>query len=480
MDFLPLKSAAHIVEGNALRMPWDDVIPAEKLNYIMGNPPFLGYQYQTKEQKEDLKVAYPEIASSIDYVSGWYFKTAQYVQGTKILSAFVSTNSISQGESVVNVWRPMIEKFGLEILFAHNTFKWTNDANDAAAVHVVIVGFAPRGVAQKEKVLFIGDEKKVAENINGYLADGPDVFIERRTKPLSAVPMMHRGCQPTDDGNLILSETERADLLKKHPELAEFIRPFMMGKDFIARKPRYCLWLVEAKPKVLGLSEVSSRIERVREFRAQSTKASTRAKAEFASLFDEIQDCVTDFVAMPKVSSENRRYVPMEYLNTSVVPGDKLYCVENATKYHLGVLTSSVHMAWMRAVAGRLEMRYSYSNTIVYNNFVWPAPTEVQRKKIEQTAQAILDVRAKYPDSSLADLYDVNTMPPELLKAHKANDRAVMAAYGFKLSMTEPEIVAELFKLYRARTDEIAAEEAKQKEAEAAKPRKRRAKENPE
>ena len=280
--------------------------------------------------------------------------------------------------------------------------------------------------------------------------DAPDVFIEKRTNPLCVVPPFVRGCQPTDDGNFILTEEEKLELLQKEPQAAPFIRPFMMGKDFINRKPRYCLWLQGANPSLLRQCPmVLERVKKVREFRLKSTKAATRQKADTPTLFDEIREPQSNYIALPKVSSENRRYIPMDYLSPDIIPGDKLFCMQGASLFHFGVLTSNVHNAWMRATCGRLEMRYSYSNTIVYNNFPWCEPTAEQKAKIEQTAQAILDARAKYPDSSLADLYDEVTMPPELRKAHQENDRAVMAAYGFSTKMSESECVAELFRMYQ-------------------------------
>lgn len=283
--------------------------------------------------------------------------------------------------------------------------------------------------------------------------DAPNIWVENRTKPLCNVPELQNGGKPVEGGFLILTKEEHDELLAKEPQAQPLFRPYMMGKDFIERKPRYCLWLVDANPSLLRqCHEVMQRIKAVREYRLQSPKEATRRCAETPALFAEVRECTTDYVAIPKVSSENRRYIPMEYLDKSIIPGDKLFMMQGASLYHFGVLTSNVHMAWMRVVCGRLEMRYSYSNTIVYNNFPWCQPTEEQKAKIEQTAQAILDARAKYPDSSLADLYDENAMPIELLNAHRENDRAVMAAYGFPIKMTEPECVAELFKMYQKLT----------------------------
>lgn len=450
LDFLPLKSYTNIAEGNALRLNWEDVVPKDKLNYIMGNPPFVGYAYQTAEQKADLTSINANIGKNIDYVAGWYFKAAMMMEKTNIRTAFVSTNSITQGEQVASVWRPLFEQFGIHIDFAHRTFRWDSEASLKAHVHCVIVGFsvAPN---HKNRFLYTGDNLKIVDNINAYLLGAPNVFIERRTTPICNVPSIYRGSQPTDDGNLILTEEEKDELLKKEPVAKEFIRPFMMGKDFINRKPRYCIWLVGANPSVLKkCPEVMARVQKVKDFRLASKKAATREKANIPTLFDEIHDCKTDYIAIPKVSSENRKYVPMDYLEADVIAGDKLFMMPSNTPYAFGILMSNVHMAWMRAVCGRLKSDYSYSNTIVYNNFPWPNPTEEQKTKIEQTAQAILDARALYPDCSLADLYDELTMPPELRRAHQANDKAVMQAYGFwgKLN-SESACVAALMEMYK-------------------------------
>jgi len=457
LEFLPLKSYANIVEGNALRLDWESVVPKDELDYIMGNPPFVGYSLQTAEQKQDILSVYVDekgkpykTAGKIDYVAGWYFKAAELMQHTNIRTAFVSTNSITQGEQVAGVWKPLCERFEIHIDFAHRTFRWDSEASIKAHVHCVIVGFstAPN---HKQKQLYSSERVQLVDNINFYLVNAEDVFVESRTVPISDVPSLQNGGKPTEGGFLILTAEEKEELLSKEPDAEVFIRPYMMGKDFIERKPRYCLWLVGANPALLKkCSSVMRRVESVREYRLNSPKAATKKKAETPTLFDEVRECKSDYVAIPKVSSERRKYIPMEYLSANIIPGDKLFMLECATLYHLGILTSNVHMAWMRAVCGRLEMRYSYSNTIVYNNFPWPTPTEEQKKKIEETAQAILDARALYPDCSLADLYDEIAMPPELRRAHQANDKAVMQAYGFwgKLN-TESECVAELMKMYQ-------------------------------
>ena len=506
IDFLPLKAYHNIREGNALRMDWDIIetpsdIPTiyaknvhlvvepmpmavsepiaeyNEVNvvthridgevnagkrsykvhydYIIGNPPFVGARWMSKEQKEDVYRIFGKNwngVGDLDYVACWYKKATDLMNGTRTKAALVSTNSITQGGAVTNLWKPLMQQ-GVNINFAWRTFRWDSEANLKAHVHCVIVGFTY--VNEVNKTIYISDKQKLdASNINGYLLNAPDVFIEKRMKPLCDVPSINLGGQPIDNGNLVLTEEEKDDLLKQEPLAAEFIRPFMMGKDFIERKSRYCLWLKGANPTVLRKCPlVLERIENVKSFRLQSNRSSTLKAAEDPSLFGAVFECMTNYVALPKVSSENRKYIPIDYLTPDIIPGDKLFCMQDASLYCLGVITSNVHMAWMRAVCGRLKSDYSYSNTIVYNNFPWPTPTEQQKQKIEQTAQAILDARALYPDSSLADLYDDLTMPVELRKAHQNNDRAVMQAYGFDVkTMTESLCVAELFKLYKELT----------------------------
>lgn len=503
IDFLPLKPYHNIREGNALRMDWNVIevpsnIPTihaknvhliieqeplvasepvyDELNivanrfdgnakpnvqryevhydYIIGNPPFVGYAYQTKEQKDDLRDLMKGFGNNIDYVAGWYYKASQLIRNTNTKCALVSTNSITQGEQVTAIWKPMFEKFGIHFDFAYRTFRWDSEASLKAHVHCVIIGFS-FCESKKEKTIYLNDNQSIsADNINGYLLDAPTIFIEKNSKPLCNVPPMIRGSSPIDDGNLLLTIEEKYEYLKKEPHGDKFLRPFMMGKDFIDRKPRWCFWLVGANPADLKSCPIlMKRIEAVRDFRMKSSKTATVQSAATPTIFGEMRPCESDYVAIPKVTSENRRYIPIDYLKANIIAGDKLFQMPYASLYHFGVLTSNVHMAWMRAVCGRLEMRYSYSNTIVYNNFPWPNPTEEQMKKIEQTAQAILDARALYPDSSLADLYDELTMPVELRKAHQDNDRAVMQAYGFSVkTMTESQCVAELFKMYQEKT----------------------------
>ena len=376
-----------------------------------------------------------------------------------IRAALVSTNSITQGGAVANLWKPLFEDYGIHFDFAYRTFRWDSEADIKAHVHCVIIGFSSSSISPEStsgKTIFLSDIQSIkATNINGYLMDAPNVFIEKRMHPISNVPEICLGGQPIDDGNFILSKEEKEEFVKKEPQAETFIRPFMMGKDFIDRSPRYCLWLQGANPSLLRQCPmIVERVKNVREFRLKSNRESTLKAAETPTLFGAPFECKTQFIALPKVSSENRRYIPMDYLTPDIIPGDKLFCMQGATLYHFGVLMSNVHMAWMRATCGRLKSDYSYSNTIVYNNFPWPSSISPESNsgiyaRIEQTAQAILDARAKYPDCSLADLYDEVTMPPELRRAHQDNDRAVMAAYGFPTSMTESDCVAELFKMYQ-------------------------------
>lgn len=453
LDFLPLKTNAYIVEGNALRMNWEEVVPKTQLNYIMGNPPFVGYTYQSAKQKADLQAAMTGIGKNIDYVSGWYFKAAHLMQNTAIRTAFVSTNSITQGEQVAGIWKPLFQRLGIHIDFAYRTFRWDSEASLKAHVHCVIVGFSVQD-NPCEKLLFTSEHVQHVHNISPYLIDAPTLFIESRSKPICLVPEICKGSQPTDGGNLIISELEYDDFTKREPDSIKYIRLFLGADEFLNGKKRYCLWLVDASPKDLqAMPLVLERIQKVREFRQSSKKAATRKQADTPTLFTENRQPTESFIAIPEVSSGTRRYVPMGFLHSDIICSNKLQLLPNASVYHFGVLMSNVHMAWMRVVCGRLKSDYDYSAKIVYNNFPWPTPTEAQKAKIEQTAQAILDARNLYPDCSLADLYDEVTMPPELRKAHQANDKAVMQAYGFwgKLN-TETACVAELMKLYQQLT----------------------------
>ena len=460
LDFLPLKTNAYIAEDNALSLDWESVVPKDELNYIMGNPPFVGYSLQGTKQKDDILSIYVDekgkpynTAGKIDYVAGWYFKAAQLMKGTNIRTAFVSTNSITQGEQVAGVWKPLYDRFGVHIDFAHRTFRWDSEASLKAHVHCVIVGFSIAFNTQK-RLLFTAERFQEVENINAYLIDAPDVFVESRTKSVCNVPQMVYGNKPTDGGFLFLSSEERAELLSKEPDSAKFIKQIYGATEYINNKARYCLWLVGASPAELRKSPfIMDRVEKVRRFRLESSKEETRKSAESPTLFQEIRHPDSEYIIIPRHSSESRRYIPFGFLSPEIVVNDAVQIIPNAGLYHFGILTSNVHMAWTRAVCGRIKSDYRYSKDIVYNNFPWPTPTEEQKAKIEQTAQAILYARVLYPDCSLADLYDEITMPPELRKAHQENDKAVMQAFGFwgKYN-TESACVAELMKIYQKLT----------------------------
>ena len=459
LDFLPLKSYANIIEANALRIDWNDVVPKEKLHYIMGNPPFVGYSLQSAEQKADMLNIYVDekgkpykTAGKIDYVAAWYFKSAEMMQGTIIRTALVSTNSITQGEQVAGVWKPLYERFGVHIDFAHRTFRWDSEANIKAHVHCVIIGFSTTE-NPKPKLIFDSLTSQTCQTINAYLIEAPNVMLNSLTTPICNVPTMRSGGKPVEGGFLIFSTEEKESFLKQDPDAEKYFRAFMGSDDFISGKSRWCLWLFGISPVELRKHPlILERIEKVKEFRLSSVKAATREAALRPALFMEIKQPTSDFIMVPATSSEKRSYIPIGFLNKNVIASNAASFVPEATLYHFGILTSNVHMAWMRGVAGRLEMRYRYSVNIVYNNFPWCEPTDAQKAAIEKTAQAILDARALYPDCSLADLYDEAIMPPELRKAHQANDLAVMKAYGYNPSITEPEIVADLMKRYQELT----------------------------
>ena len=458
IDFLPLRSYTNIHEGNALRIDWETVVPKAHLNYIIGNPPFVGYSLQNKEQKDDILSVFVDIdgkpfktAGKIDYVAGWYYKASELMQHTNIRAALVSTNSITQGEQVAAIWKPLKELFGIHIDFAHRTFRWDSEASLKAHVHCVIVGFSNVNVP---KVIYDNDKQKIADNINAYLIDAPDVYIESRKHPLYDVPEMVTGNRPADGGHLIIEAEDYDDFIKQEPSSQKYIKKLLGAAEFINNKERWCLWLVDASPSELrNMPLVLKRIQACKEDRENAPDEGRRKLALTPHLFREQLNPET-YIIVPSVSSERRRYVPMGLLTKDTIPTNLVLIIPDATLYHFGILESNVHMAWMRAVCGRLKSDYRYSKDVVYNNFPWPTPTDEQKTKIEQTAQAILDARALYPDSSLADLYDELTMPVELRRAHQDNDRAVMAAYGFPIkTMTESQCVAELFKLYQQLTE---------------------------
>lgn len=455
LDFLPLKSYVNIIEGNALRIDWETVVPKAELSYIMGNPPFVGHQYRSAEQTSDMDVVFADFGNygKLDYVASWYKKSIDYMATTRIKAALVSTNSIVQGESVSVMWEPLITKYGLDIIFAHRTFRWDSEANNKAHVHCVIIGFcAYKSIDQK--VIYVDGKRNIAHNINGYLIDAPNVFIQNRSTVLNkSLPKMSKGSQPTDGGHLILSVDERNELIGKYPSASSFVKRYISSDDYINNKLRYCLWLKGVSPKEYrGMPEIIERLEQVKEMRLNSPTKSVQKDADTPMLFTQIRQPDTEYLVIPKVSSERRKYIPMGYMTPDIIVNDMLCVINNASLYLLGVLVSNVHMAWMRVVCGRLKSDYRYTPA-VYNNFPWPTPTDAQKAKIEQTAQAILDARALYSDCSLADLYDEVTMPPELRTAHQQNDKAVMAAYGMKVKeTTEASCVAELMRRYQELT----------------------------
>ena len=455
LEFLPLKSYANIVEGNALRVDWETVVPKDRLDYIMGNPPFVGARLMNKEQKDDLFSVFGakwKNAGNLDYVSCWYKKAADLMKGTKIRTALVSTNSVSQGESVAILWKPLFED-GTHIDFSHRTFRWDSEASIKAHVHCVIIGFsiAPYYNA---KVIYSAERPLIVDNINAYLVDADNVFVESRTNPLCDIPKIGIGNKPIDGGLYLFTEEEKDEFIKKEPQAGKWFRPWIGSHEFINRYFRYCLWLGECPPNELRkMPECLKRVQAVRDYRLSSPSAGTVKLADTPTRFHVENMPKGNYIVVPEVSSEKRKYIPMGFLEPYVLSSNLVKVIPNAEIYHFGVLTSNVHMAWVRAVCGRLKSDYRYSKDIVYNNFPWCNPTAEQKKKIEETAQAILDARALYPDCSLADLYDEVAMPPELRKAHQANDRAVMQAYGFDIkTMTESSCVAELMKMYQELT----------------------------
>jgi len=466
---LPLKSYTNIHEGNALRLDWSEVIAPDKLNYIMGNPPFVGARLMSKEQKDDLLEIFGKKWKSIgniDYVAAWYLKAAEMMQKatsivpdnirqSPIRAALVSTNSITQGEQVAAIWKPLCEQYGVHIDFAYRTFRWDSEADIKAHVHCVIIGFSISPSISPEshsgETIYLSDSQSIpAANINSYLIDAPNVWIESRSTPLCDVPEMGVGSQAIDDGQFMFTQEEKDEFIAKEPKAVQYFHRWFGADEFINDKVRYCLYLGNCSPAELrSMPLCIERITAVREFRLASKRTQTLKAADWPNKFAMTVIPDSNYLLIPRVSSERRRYVPIGFMSPNDYVNDAVQIIPNASLYHFGVLTSNVHMAWMRVVCGRLKSDYRYSKDIVYNNFPWPSPTKEQKAKIAQTAQAILDARALYPDSSLADLYDDNVMPPELRKAHRENDAAVMAAYGFDIKMSESDCVAELFKLYQ-------------------------------
>ncbi len=455
---LPLKKAAKIVHGNSLRIDWESVVSKENLNFILGNPPFVGKAFQDAQQKLDMQEIFSGVkgAGVLDYVSAWYIKTAQFIQETSIRSAFVSTSSISQGEQVGILWSELFSKYKVKLHFAHRTFSWSNEAKGNAAVHCVIIGFGLDDIDNKRIFDYIDIKKEPSEkkvkNINPYLVEGSDLVILSRKSPISNVPNINFGSMPNDGGHLILSEAEKDEFLKNEPSAKNWIRPYTGGHEFINGYSRYCFWLVGIQPQELKhLKGISQRVEEVKKVRSQSNREATRKLADFPTLFGENRQPKTDYLAVPEVSSERRKYIPIGFLKSHVIASNKLQLIPNATLYNFGILTSEMHMTWVRYVCGRLKSDFDYSSTIVYNNYPFPENiSNKQKQKVEAAAQSVLDTRAKYPDSSLANLYDPLTMPPDLVKAHQALDKAVDLCYRPQPFVNELNRIEYLFSLYEA------------------------------
>jgi hypothetical protein len=466
---IPLTTAAKIVHANAIPLDWETVVPKAELSYILGNPPFAGYSLMNTKQKEDVGAVFGGIESGgvLDYVACWYKKTAEYINGTPIEAAFVSTNSICQGEQVPVLWPELMNKHNIKINFAHQTFKWWNEAKNRAAVYCVSIGFAQ--VERKDKLIYHYPDiagspaEAAASQINAYLVDAPAIFIQKRTAPLCTVPAMIKGSSPTDDGNFLLSQEERDQLIAQDKRLEGLIRPFTGAREYLHNIKRYCIWLKDVSPaKYSHSKEILARLERVKNFRSKSERKATLKGAATPGVFVEVRQPDTDYIIVPRHSSENRRYIPIGFLSKEIIAGDAVTFIPNATLYTFGVITSGMHMAWMRSVCGRIKSDYRYSNSIVYNNFPWPSPAARQKEAVEKAAQAVLDARAQFPDASLAELYEPLTMPPVLVKAHQTLDRAVEKAYGKEFT-NDADRAAHLFYLYQTLTEGLIARKARRK-----------------
>ena len=448
LDFLPLKSYVNIVEGNALHIDWNDVVSKYRVNYVMGNPPFVGFSMMSPEQKKDMQSIFGDI-KNLDYVAAWFKKASDYIRSTKIECGLVSTNSLVQGETIARLW-PLLN---IKINYAHTSFIWDSEAKVKAHVHCTIIGFA--SFDREIKLLYTGNQVHRCDFINAYLYNAPDVLVTSRNKPLCNIPPMVYGNKPADGGNLIIENADYPTFVEKEPQALKFIHPLLGATEFINNKKRWCLWLVDASPtEIRKCPMVMERIKGCKEARESSIAAGIRKFAATPTLFAQVtQPPNVDYVIVPRHSSENRRYIPLGFVSSETIVNDAVQIIPGATLYDFGIMTSNVHMAWMRAICGRIKSDYRYSKDIVYNNFPWPTPTDEQRGKIEKAAQAILDARAKFPDSSLADLYDDLTMPSVLRTAHQRNDRAVMEAYGMSIKeTTESSCVAELMRRYQELT----------------------------
>ena len=468
---LPLKKSAKIVHGNALIVDWDEVVSKDKLSFIIGNPPFIGKKEQNSSQKSDVEIIFKGIKGSgvMDYVACWYVKAAQLIQNTKTKVAFVSTNSISQGEQVNILWSLLFNHYKIKIHFAHQTFSWSNEAKGNAAVHCVIVGFANFDINDKrifeyENIKGEPHELKV-KNINPFLVESKDITVENRKSPICNVPEIIYGSFALDDGNYTLSELERNEIILANKNSEKLIKPFIGGRELLHSEKRFCLWLAYAEPsEILNNSFIKERVELVRKWRSNSERENTKKLAETPTLFAEVRQPKTNYLAFPTVSSVNRKYIPIAFLSPDIVASNQLYVLPNVGLYHFGILTSIMHMAWVKYICGRLKSDYRYSASIVYNNYPWPEnPSEKQTKTIEEKAQHVLDVRVSFPTSSLADLYNPLTMPPALVKAHNELDKAVDAAYSKQTFTSEAKRMEFLFELYEKHTAGLFVKEKKGK-----------------
>jgi len=468
---LPLKKSAKIVHGNALQTDWETVIPKKELSYIIGNPPFIGFKLQNEQQKKDLALAFDNLENVgvLDYVTGWYIKAAKYIQGTKIQVAFVSTNSIVQGEQTNVIWELMILKYDIKIHFAHRTFKWSNEAKGNAAVYCVIIGFANfdtpnKSIFEYEDIKGEAHELK-AKNINPYLVDAKNIFIDKKSSPICNAPNMNLANLAYDYGYLSFNKEEKELFLEQEPNAAKYFKPVVSAYEFLNNKERWCLWFVDADPsEIKKMPEVLKRLDLITQNRIKSTRAQTYKAAATPSLFAELRQPKSNYLAFPITSSENRTYIPIGFLTKDFITSAGVHVIPNATLFHFGILTSLMHMAWVKTVCGRLESRFRYSNTIVYNNYPWPDnPNEKQVKAIETAAQKVLDARLQFPNSSLADLYDPLTMPPALVKAHNELDKAVDLAYRSQQFTTEAKRMEFLFELYEKYTATLFTKEKPKK-----------------
>jgi hypothetical protein len=462
---LPLTAAASIHNTNALTADWESIVPKNELSYILGNPPFLGASVMNQKQKRELENVFNYLkgCNSLDYVTCWYIKASQYIKDTKIEVAFVSTNSICQGEQIPILWPELLNKYQIKINFAHQTFKWSNEAKGKAAVYCIILGFAPFDRINKSLYFYksvTSEPNRVgAKQINPYLVDAASLIIQKRTEPISKVPKMVYGSKPTDGGNLIFNEEERNEFLKSEPKAGPYIRQFIGSQEYINNIKRYCLWLPEIEPsKLKQLPHILNRVEKVKQMRLESTSLTTREAADRPTFFFTVAQPSSNYLVLPEVSSERRQYIPIGFVSKETIASNKCLIVPGANLYLFGVLTSAMHMAWTRCISGRLKSDFQYSASIVYNNFPFPnEPSEKTRKNIETGAQDILDIRGKYPHSSLADLYDPLSMPPKLVKAHHKLDKAVETAYGRSFD-NDSQRVAYLFELYQKLSGELFVE----------------------